>query len=401
MTSFVNDLNKIKAEEPLKEKTMALVRTELAKSEYERMSSVRIEPVKKEKPFMKKFIGAISAVAACALLVICGAALYNTPLNYVSFDINPSVELGINAFDRVVSTKAFNEDGEQLLAGLNVVHLSLKDAISDLVEQADEQGYLMDDGSSVIAITAESNNEQTAAQIQNTCENTIMLTLNKGETNATVYTDAISLQFAQQAKNSGVSPGKYKLIQVLQSLDPTVTVDQYKNAKISEIIAAANALIDQNGAQPGNNGNGNGQGNSSNADALQRIRNAALKAQGLTGNDDDVTIGQSGSVTIGQSGNGETEQNQNQNANQNKNKNSSAASQQEKEQAKEQEKNGNSTTASPATPANNGNGNGNGNAGSASGSNECSSSCPSDGTGAQSGSVSGNPGSTNGNSGKG
>ncbi|HOP11070.1 MAG TPA: hypothetical protein PK629_06240 [Oscillospiraceae bacterium] len=382
MNSFKDDLNQIKAEAALKEKTMAFVRTELAKSEYERMGTVRTETVKKENPFMKKMIGALSAVAACALLAVGGFVFYNTPLNYVSFDVNPSVELGINAFDQVVTALAYNDDGEQLLAGTNVIHQSLEDAVSNLVEQADEQGYIMDDGSSVIAVTAESNNEQTAAQIQATCENTITLTLNKGETTAVVYTDAISLKFAQQARESGVSPGKYRLIEVLQSLDPTVTVDQYKNAKVSEIIAAAGEMLDQNGNAVGNNGNGNGQGNADNADALQRIRNA-IKAQTA-----EQTKTQTQSMTLGESGNGETytEQNQNQNANQNKNSET-----QDKEQEKEQNKaeNGNPTTASPATPANNGNGNSN--TGTASGSSDCSSdcsscssSCVSDGSGAQS-----------------
>ena len=414
MKSFADDLNKIKAEETLKEKTKAFVRTELVKSEYGRRRTVRTGTSQKGNPFMKKFVGAISAVAACALLAAGGFVLYATPVNYVSFDINPSVELGVNAFDKVVSAQAYNDDGESLLAGVHVRNLSLQDAINGLVEQAGAQGYVRDDGSSVIAVTAESNNEQTAARLQTSCENTITLTLNKGETTAVVYTDAITLHFAHKARELGVSPGKYKLIQVLQSLDPTITVEQYKDAKISEIIAAGNALL---GNQPGNNGNGNGQGNGSGADALQRIRNAAKKAQklygtlgqsGTIGQSGNVTIGQSGNMTIGQSGNG------NQNKNQDKTS-SKQAKKQEKEREKEQKKEekGKPATASPATPANNGNGNGNGFGNnknpnqcisSCSGvcSVSCSSPCPSLCTSSGSGSFNGNNGAgTGGNKGKG
>jgi hypothetical protein len=44
-------------------------------------------------------------------LAVGGYAFYNTPINYVSFDVNPSVELGLNFFDKVVSCEACNEEG--------------------------------------------------------------------------------------------------------------------------------------------------------------------------------------------------------------------------------------------------------------------------------------------------
>lgn len=47
------------------------------------------------------------ALAACAVLIALGigggAYVYQTPVAYVGIDINPSIELGVNYFDRVVS----------------------------------------------------------------------------------------------------------------------------------------------------------------------------------------------------------------------------------------------------------------------------------------------------------
>ena len=43
-----------------------------------------------------------------------GAYAYaKAPVAYVSMDINPSVELGVNVFDNVVSVEAYNEDGKK------------------------------------------------------------------------------------------------------------------------------------------------------------------------------------------------------------------------------------------------------------------------------------------------
>ena len=51
---------------------------------------------------------------ACAMAVLClflllgtgGYSLYGRPVSYVSIDVNPSIELGINRWGRVVSANA-------------------------------------------------------------------------------------------------------------------------------------------------------------------------------------------------------------------------------------------------------------------------------------------------------
>ena len=43
-----------------------------------------------------------------------GTWLYFTPTMEISVDINPSIELGVNRFDRVISVDGYNEDGQAL-----------------------------------------------------------------------------------------------------------------------------------------------------------------------------------------------------------------------------------------------------------------------------------------------
>jgi len=197
---------------------------------------------------MKKLLVALSAAAACALLAIGGYAYYSTPVNYVSFDINPSVELGLNTFGTVVSAESCNEDGALLLQNRTFTRLSLEDALGGLVEEAGKQGFLAQDGSSVIAVTAESERTETAARLQADCENDVRLALQTQNRNAVVYTDCSDLQLRTRAQAAGVSPGKYKLIAALQALDPDVSVEDYRDAKITDIIAKAGALLEKSGA---------------------------------------------------------------------------------------------------------------------------------------------------------
>ncbi|MPM04825.1 hypothetical protein SDC9_51106 [bioreactor metagenome] len=274
MNSFSEYMNGVKAEKELKEKTEAFVRTALSDAECQGKTVDSGSEFRKNRFAAKKLLVAAATLAACLVLVLGGNAYYHTPVNYVCLDINPSVELGINAFGRVVSTQAYNEDGLQLLEDIKYSNLSLKDAVSALIQEAADQGYIAEDGSTVIAVTAESNNEKTAAELQNTCEAEINLTLGAGETSAIVYTDCVNLQLRTQAREAGVSPGKFRLIEILQTLDSNITLEQYKNAKITDIITAASEIISENG----------GGQNSEYAGALEKIQNAAQQVQAAYGN---------------------------------------------------------------------------------------------------------------------
>lgn len=286
MNSFSEYMNSVKAEKELKEKTEAFVRTALSNKEcQEEVSDSGLE-FRKNRFAAKKLLVAVSTLAACLFLVLGGNAYYHMPVNYVCLDINPSVELGINAFGRVVSTQAYNEDGLQLLGDIKYSNLSLKDSVSALVQEAAEQGYIAEDGSTVIAVTAESNNEKTAAELQNTCEAEINLTLGAGETSAIVYTDCVNLQLRTQAREAGVSPGKFRLIEILQTLDSNITLEQYKNAKITDIITAASEIISATGGQNGEY-----------AGALEKIRNAAQQIQAAYGNTQQEQFQNQGSET--------------------------------------------------------------------------------------------------------
>jgi len=328
MNEFRNYLNTIAAEATLKNETKNYVRAALAKDTSKKMGTV--SELRRENLRMKKMIAVLSSIAACAILVIGGFAYYDNPVNYVSLDINPSVEFGINTFDRVVSAEAYNDDGTQLLDAAPYINLTLEEAVDTLVQEAVEQGFIMDDGSTVIAVTAESNEASTATELQNVCESGINLALETQETSAVIYTDCVNLQLRTRAREAGVSPGKYRLIEVLQSCDSNITIEQYKNAKITNIITAASEII---------SGQGNGQ-NGEYAGALERIQAAAQQVQAANGFTEQERNQNQNSETTGIEQ--EQEQNQNQNSGttgveqeqeQNKNQNSGATGvEQEQEQ---------------------------------------------------------------------
>ena len=90
-------------------------------------------------------VGKALSAAAC-LAVICTAAfgyhLYYTPASYVYMDINPSVRLDLNCFERVIDVVPLNEDAEVLLSNLTIRKGTAEDCMNTIVSACQEQNYL-------------------------------------------------------------------------------------------------------------------------------------------------------------------------------------------------------------------------------------------------------------------
>jgi len=299
MNSFSEYMGKVKAEEELKIKTGSYVRTAFSSAERQKKAADSGPKFRRKKFVFNNALTAVSAVAVCLILTLCGRAYYHTPVNYLCLDINPSVELGINAFGRVVSILAYNEDGFSLLRDNQYVNLSVVDAVGTLVHNAMKQGFIAGDGSTVIAVTAESNREKAAAQLQSSGDSAANSTLSAGGISAIVYSDCTDLQFRKQAQDAGISPGKLRLIMILQTLDPSIAIEDYKNAKMTDIITKANELLTRSGS---------GLENGKDAEILQKIRSAAQQVQAAYAKGEQEQ-NRSGAQNQNQ-GSGEQEQNQ-------------------------------------------------------------------------------------------
>ena len=80
----------------------------------------------------KKFI--VSMVCFIVVLLCSGGYLfYFTPVSAISIDVNPSVELGVNRFDKVISVEGRNEDGCKLAASLDIKFLNYADAFDKML----------------------------------------------------------------------------------------------------------------------------------------------------------------------------------------------------------------------------------------------------------------------------
>ena len=185
----------------------------------------------------KKMAIIISAVFLFVAGGSTGAyAYYKTPVSYLSLDSNPSVELGVNAFGEVVKAESYNVDGEKILNGIEVTGLNVKEAVKNLIESIADNGYIADDGSTIISITSETDNLNRATNIENDAEDGADAALQNTYRNAYIQIDNVSLSMNEEARVLGITPGKLNLIRKIQLLDPTATVEQYKDSNVKNIM---------------------------------------------------------------------------------------------------------------------------------------------------------------------
>jgi len=192
--------------------------------------------------FMKKKIAVALSAGLIFGLAGGGYAYAKTPVAYVSMDINPSVELAVNVFDKVVSVEAYNEDGKNILEGTNLVNAKVEDAVSTVISNAISEGYIKEDGSSAIEITTATDKEKVAAELDETLKEAADETLSDNNKEAKVETENVALARRDEARKLGITPGKLNLIQKLQELDPAITVEDYKDSSVKDIQKKAKEL---------------------------------------------------------------------------------------------------------------------------------------------------------------
>ena len=184
---------------------------------------------------MKKKI-ALALVACTVLSSGGGAYAYTTaPVAYVSMDINASVELGVNVFDKVVSVEAYNDDGKKIIEGIDLRNYPIGNAISKLVSNAISEGYIKEDGSSAIEITTSTDKEKIASKLEESLKEAADETLSNNDVEADIETKDVALARRDEARKLGITPGKLNLIQKLQELDANITVEDYKDRSVKEI----------------------------------------------------------------------------------------------------------------------------------------------------------------------
>ena len=192
-----------------------------------------MEQPEKKKHFSLPSVRFAAALSCILLFLLAGGVFFFTPVSTISVDINPSIELGINYFDRVVDIKAFNEDGENLMEALQIKYKSYTEALENILENETIQECLAQN--EAMSITVVSDSEEKNNEVMDnvrSCTN--------GQPN--IYCHSGNSKAVEHAHEAGFSYGKYNAFLILQELDPSVTEEDVQGLTMREIWDRINAL---------------------------------------------------------------------------------------------------------------------------------------------------------------
>ncbi len=230
MNTFQKSMGEIRATDELKKNTLQYL-----KEQRKKKSSVGSHHILRY---------ALAAVCVFLLLGTGGYSVYRKPVSYISIDVNPSIELGINRFGKVVSAEAYNEDGQNILQHVSLKNISYIQAINRLLANESDHHFLKADSLLVFTIISDQ-------------PHSIMEEIRTNEFAQTYETLMYTSDTAcmEEAHSHEMSFGIYQAYLELSQYDQSVTVEDCHGMTMGEIQTRIegcrhhDATQDQNAAQ--------------------------------------------------------------------------------------------------------------------------------------------------------
>lgn len=190
-----------------------------------------------------------SLCAGCACFVIAafgGYKLYFTTTSVISIDINPSIELDVNRFDKIISVDGYNQDGEDFSALLDIKYENYQTAIDAILESDTVENCLSENEFLTIAVLPLNEDQG---------ENILHYVSDCTSQKKNMYCYSLNADEVSEAHSYGLSYGKYKAYLQLQALNIQITPEEISQMTMREI----HELISQTSQSNSSDWKGKGQ----------------------------------------------------------------------------------------------------------------------------------------------
>ncbi len=182
----------------------------------------------------------MALVASLLIMFVCWSLFSQVGMPvavaYVSLDINPSLELSVDKNLNVIDVKYFNDDAANLLNQERLKGTNLYDALATVVNQAIAANYIKTGQDNLIVSTITPAGAATAPVDQQSIQQYLEKSINKGGLTGEVRMYSASGEFRAEAENEGLSPGKYLIYEQLKETGDQVSIDDVRNNNIRELV---------------------------------------------------------------------------------------------------------------------------------------------------------------------
>lgn len=192
----------------------------------------------------KKLFYGLGFGFACVIMLFIGIIFFknNSNIAIIGIDVNPSLELGINSKNKVVSVNTNNDDAIKVIGDMNLKGTDALVAMNAIFGSMVKNGYINDSENSILIslVDGEYNVDKLANDVYNHLQNekinSSILTLN---TNTSDYDNELS-------KKYNISVSKVKLIKSIINKNSLYRFEDLSKLNTNELNILANNSINKN-----------------------------------------------------------------------------------------------------------------------------------------------------------
>jgi hypothetical protein len=152
-------------------------------------------------------------------------------------DINPSVEIVLNRFEKVLDVQPLNEDGKKIIDdSQRFMHKEVNVVITTLIDKAHEENYLKDSQDNEIFITVSSSKQKVAKKISEEVKEYAAGEMNNSDIEGHVTAEGVTIEKRVLAREESISVGKFLLLEQLQQVSPDADIDEVKDKSVKDIM---------------------------------------------------------------------------------------------------------------------------------------------------------------------
>lgn len=170
-------------------------------------------------------------------LALSGAGIWFLPSASISVDINPSIELKVNALDRVISLEGRNSDGVALVRDIDVTGMAYDDAMQRILLSQGLEPYLAD-GSQITITVAGGGTDAHAEQM---LSKVLCRAYNIASRDNVLYCQ-VDWETVKAAQKVNLCIPRYLAWQNLLKTDPTMTPEDVRELPKERIRVLAQII---------------------------------------------------------------------------------------------------------------------------------------------------------------
>lgn len=180
----------------------------------------------------------LAAACLSLALVLAGSGLWFLPTTNIAVDINPSINIRVNALDRVIRVEGTNADGVALAKQLDVDGMPYDDAVQRILLSKGVERFLKDNRMISISMSGGGN----AARLKDMADKVLCRAYNiAGKEN--IFYCQVDMETVRAAREENLSIPRYLAWQRMLQTDPGITTDDIRQMTPEQIRVLAQVRI--------------------------------------------------------------------------------------------------------------------------------------------------------------